>query len=60
MRIIKHGDLERKAERKRFTCRDCGCVFDAESGEYKIGTHYNETYFSCRCPCCNGFCSIER
>ncbi|MCM1166432.1 MAG: hypothetical protein NC299_13380 [Lachnospiraceae bacterium] len=52
MKIIKDGVPERLKKVKRFECGACGCVFEAEKGEYECDTQYNETFFSCKCPCC--------
>ncbi len=52
MNIIKNGDPERLKKIKRFSCDACGCVFEAEKGEYESDMQYNETYFQCKCPCC--------
>lgn len=39
MKIVVHGNKGAF----RFTCDDCGCVFDAEKHEYKIITESNES-----------------
>ncbi len=52
MTIIVEGDLNRLKEIKRFNCRKCGCIFDAEKEEYKVSSQYNEEYYSCICPTC--------
>lgn len=36
MKIIKSGDLRKFKETKRFTCKHCGCVFEADNTEYTI------------------------
>ena len=53
MKIIKEGDLKKLKKIKRFECKECGCIFEAEKDEYKWGNQYNETYYYCACPCCN-------
>ena len=53
MKIIKEGDLNKLKRIKRFECKECGCIFEAEKDEYKEGSQYNETYYYCACPCCN-------
>ena len=53
MKIIKEGDTNKLLKTKRFMCRACGCVFEANKGEYKPGMQYNEEYFYCKCPTCN-------
>lgn len=52
MKIIKKGREKDLKKTKRFTCRECGCVFEADKGEYQSGQQYNETYFFCKCPFC--------
>lgn len=52
MKIIVKGDVNRLLKTKRFSCRECGCVFEASKGEYETGTQYNEEYYSCKCPMC--------
>jgi len=52
MTIIVEGDLNRLNKVKRFSCRECGCVFDADKTEYTAESQYNETYYKCTCPTC--------
>lgn len=47
MKIIVRGNVT-----KRFTCERCGCVFEANVGEYAAGQHLNEKYYYCECPMC--------
>lgn len=55
MNIIKQGDViiaNLKAGRiKEFSCRYCGCVFEANINEYHLHSQYNR--FWCSCPCCD-------
>lgn len=53
MKIIKEGDLKKLKKIKRFECKECGCIFEAEKDEYKRGSQYNEEYYYCACPYCN-------
>ena len=53
MKIIKEGNLDKLMRVKRFKCKECGCIFEAEKDEYKRGRQYNGTYYYCACPCCN-------
>lgn len=46
MKIITQGVVER--EIKKFECDYCGCVFEAEPGEYGS----DNQYYSCKCPTC--------
>ena len=52
MKIIKEGNLDKLKKIKRFECKECGCIFEAEKDEYKWDSQYNETYYYCKCPCC--------
>ena len=36
MKIIKDGNLRKFKETKRFTCKYCDCVFEADNTEYKV------------------------
>ena len=56
MFIIKDGDKE-LAEKKRkqtklFECKICGCVFEADKGEYKGEEARFSLWYSAKCPCC--------
>lgn len=53
MIIIKQGDPDAIKEYKRFECKKCGCIWEAERGEYKSGNQYNETYYYSTCPTCS-------
>ena len=35
MKIIKEGDLNKLKKIKRFECKECGCIFEADKNEYK-------------------------
>lgn len=52
MKIIRQGDPDRLHKVKRFICRECGCIFEADKEEYKTGSQYNESYVWCECPYC--------
>lgn len=54
MKIIKEGNKQ-EAEKKMkriltFECCICGCIFEAEKGEYIEGNQYEGD--SATCPCC--------
>ena len=51
MKVITHGTKPDETV-LRFTCWRCGCVFDADKGEYKPQGSRNEITFSCNCPEC--------
>lgn len=55
MKIIKPGILPSKII--RFTCGNCGCIFEAEENEYELVSNqmeYLETKasYKCKCPTC--------
>lgn len=52
MTIIIEGDLNRLNKVKRFICRECGCVFEADKTEYTADSQYNDIYYKCTCPTC--------
>lgn len=58
MKIIKQGLPKEEVERiakatKQFTCERCGCIFEADKGEYSVRQcGYNETEYYCICPNC--------
>ena len=58
MKFIKQGkskeDVERIAKAtKQFSCKRCGCIFEADKDEYSIRQcGYNETEYYCKCPNC--------
>ena len=64
MNIIKQGKSkeELKAilnETKRFECKTCGCIFEADKGEYTHRTYLNEMVYYCKCPNCRVHDAIE-
>lgn len=62
MKIIKQGDLNKLKLTKRFECKKCGCVFEAEKAEYDIVNNddyiYCSTLYRAECPCCKNY--VER
>ena len=54
MKIIRKGDLNRLKEIRQFECSACGCVFEAERGEYKYDYSQREDYgwYEIQCPTC--------
>lgn len=56
MKIIKEGDLTKLNETKKFYCRACGCVFEANKGEYIEEELQINAIFLCECPCCGKKC----
>lgn len=55
MRIISKGDLSRLDKVIRFTCEECGCVFEASKEEYSYDYYQRDdtTLYWIRCPVCN-------
>ena len=54
MKIIKQGEMEKTTKTVRFECRSCGCIFEANEGEYK---YYDAPVayaceYDAECPCC--------
>lgn len=57
MKIIKHGDPKKieqmQKQTKRFKCRVCDCVFEANKGEYHEGSGCSWDWEAdAKCPCC--------
>lgn len=56
MNIIKDGNRElaekKKKQTKRFKCTMCGCVFEADKGEYTNSGYECDDYYYAICPCC--------
>ena len=57
MKIIKNGVIPNKDETKRFVCSECGCVFEANKGEYKKVLYCGQILegYSCDCPNCGEY-----
>ena len=53
MNIIKPGEIPK--EKIRFWCSYCGCIFEADIGEYETEAQFDPVY-SCRCPTCERMC----
>ena len=57
MKIIVGGKPPTSAE--EFCCTNCGCIFEAEKGEYTIPRnwyaekHGDSVPIECECPCCH-------
>ena len=54
MKIIKVGNIDKKT--KQFTCDECGCVFEANKGEYRLANQIEALHDGieavCICPYC--------
>lgn len=51
MKIITPGDISMLRRTKRFRCPYCGCIFEADEGEYKHGPQWEPEAY-CVCPTC--------
>lgn len=59
MRIVQEGNPVNKT--RRFGCSRCGCIFDADKGEYEITYYpYLEPMFTCKCPNCDSTCDRSK
>lgn len=61
MRIIQHGDPNRLKKIKRFECGQCGCIFEAESTEYKHEFSQREMcgWYEAHCPTCHSTVTLS-
>lgn len=61
MRIIKQGDVNRLKQIKRFECKSCGCIFEADNTEYKHEYSQREMcgWYAVRCPTCNKCVTVD-
>lgn len=60
MKIIQPGDLNKPKKTKRFTCDNCGCIFEADKTEYKAeDSGRNETFYHADCPTCGDLVYAE-
>lgn len=62
MKIIKEGKSKEELKAilnktKRFECKTCGCVFEADEEEYDEEDNFYTCIYYCKCPNCgrNGF-----
>lgn len=57
MKIIKEGKTKEELEKmlkntKRFECKTCGCIFEADDDEYEYEEDYIYCTYYCTCPNC--------
>lgn len=57
MNIIKQGKSKEELKTilnatKRFECKTCGCIFEADRGEYETEEVQIYSYHYCECPNC--------
>ena len=62
MKIIKKGI--RPTITKRFICKNCGCIWEAEKGEFNMTSqiamiHDGLKAFNMKCPCCGVFVDAD-
>lgn len=60
MKIIKEGNLDKIKQTKRFECKICGCVFEADAGEYKLTFERNTEVAYAKCPTCKSIAYEEK
>lgn len=53
IKIIKPGKLKNPKGTRRFLCLNCGCVFDADRGDYEASDQYQTTVYAAICPTCH-------
>lgn len=58
MKIIQHGNIDRLKKVIEFKCKLCGCVFQAEKGEYKYQYSQRDdaSWYEAKCPLCGYLC----
>lgn len=57
MKVIKQGKTKEELKAKlkatkRFECKTCGCVFEADEDEYEFEEDYIYSSYYCKCPNC--------
>ena len=57
MKIIKQGKSKEELKAifnkiKRFECKTCGCIFEADEDEYECEEEYTYSTYYCKCPNC--------
>ena len=57
MKIIKQGLSKEELEAKlkpirRFQCRICDCIFEADNNEYRSNEDFWRIIYFCECPNC--------
>ena len=52
IKIIKDGSLKKMNKIKRFTCKKCDCIFEADDSSYTTNNWRNEIYITAICPFC--------
>lgn len=61
MKIIERGKIPKNT--KRFYCKNCGTVFDADKGEYvsadQMEYMHDGILYKCICPVCKKWAYID-
>lgn len=65
LNIIRSGSIEeiekRQRQTKDFSCKNCGCVWEADKGDYKIEHDLmNRIYIGMTCPFCGRYTYHEK
>ena len=63
MTIVKNGKIPSTII--CFECEYCGCLFEADKGEYKYSSQMEVMHdglgaYKCECPCCKNMVYAER
>ena len=55
IKIIQPGDLDKLKHTIEFTCKTCGCVFEADKEDYTYQYSQREGcgWYEIKCPCCD-------
>lgn len=60
MKIIQKGVIPKQA--KKFICRFCNTIFEAENGEYSVADQMSYLHdciqYECQCPICKRTATI--
>ena len=59
MKIIREGDLSRLTTVRRFTCPDCGCIWEVSGCEYLRTTLCGKIICESNCPTCRKLVRID-
>lgn len=53
IKIIKPGNIRKLKNTRQFTCPLCGCVFNADRGDYEELIQYQTLEYKAVCPTCH-------
>lgn len=62
MKIIREGYV--KSNTKRFHCKKCGCIWEAETGEYEVTSQMAQQHDGIKaywmiCPTCKNCVDVD-